>query len=69
MVLANAVSSVPVMNTEFQQLYSVITSSNKDITLTNRYRALKDLQDDTNFVRKSTGTVASKTMKGFPIAV
>ena len=69
MVLANAVSSVLVMNTEFQRLYSVITSSNKDITLTNRYRALKDLQDDTNFVRKSTGTVASKTMKEFPIAV
>ena len=69
MVLANAVSSVLVMNTKFQQLYSVITSSNKDITLTNRYRALKDLQDDTNFVSKSTGTVASKTMKEFPIAV
>ena len=70
MVLANAVSSVLVMNTEFQRLYSVITSSNKGITLANRYRALKDLQDDTNFVSKSTGTVANKTlMKEFPIAV
>ena len=50
MVLANVVSSVLVMNTEFQRLYSVITSSNKDIKLTNQYRALKDLQDDTNLI-------------------
>ena len=49
---------MPVMNIKFQQLYTAITSSNKDITRPIN-RVLNDLQDGIHFVSKifSTGTV------------